>query len=579
MKISALAVTGLLCVSLANAAGPEARVFAPGVVSTGADEGPFGFTPDGLTIYFSRFTAGMVAPKFFVSHLADGHWSEPREANLPDGIAVGPLCFSPDGGRLFYTHAREGRGRASIWVAERKGDAWNDARPLGGVFEKWDADQASPSLTADGTLYFTSNHAGGAGGWDIYRSRLKEGQYQEPELLAHGRFRRISTALEEISVAAAPDGSFLVFSSTQAPNGLGGSDLYLAALPAASEGWEAWPWNLGGRVNSPAGETDARLSGDGKRLHYLRSGDIYEVELETVLRPPAESAVWKPRGDVPTPRNWPQAAVANGRIYLYGGFTGGFGTGKPHGWCNQVESFDPESGSWSTLAAASDEWKQATLVAFDNRLFLFRRGGPGVAEYSPASKQWEVKVSKTEFTIPEAWPFQTRTVVLGRKAYTMYVAYTLQGGLSYLVEYDFDTGTWTPRRSPVPCAQLVAFEGRLYGIQDQVSVYDPAEDQWAEAAGVDMPHAESGVVVHNAEIWLIGGHGARAPDVDGDVCPTVLRFDPQRNTWSHGPALPWLRAASAAASVNGRLFVLGGLRPGTSFTYDLSVLEYVPEKR
>jgi len=53
----------------------------------------------------------------------------------------------------------------------------------------------------------------------------------------------------------------------------------------------------------------------------------------------------------------------------------------------------------------------------------------------------------------------------------------------------------------------------------------------------------------------------------------LARFDPKRNTWSHGPALPWLRAASAAASVNGGFFVLGRLRPDTTFVHDLSVLE------
>ena len=125
----------------------------------------------------------------------------------------------------------------------------------------------------------------------------------------------------------------------------------------------------------------------------------------------------------------------------------------------------------------------------------------------------------------------------------------------------------------------VTADGTLYFTSNRaagVGGWDPATDQWADVAEMDMPRGESAVVVHGDEIWLIGGHSARAPEIDSDICPTVLRFNPRLNTLSRGPALPWMRAASAAANVNGRLFVLGGLRAGPSFSHDLSVLEYVP---
>jgi WD40-like Beta Propeller Repeat/Kelch motif len=376
-------------------------------------------------------------------------------------------------------------------------------------------------------------------------------------------------------LAAAPDGSFLVFSSAGAPNSLGASDLYFAQL-MAPEWWSAWPWNLGLPVNSREDEVDPSLSADGKRLYFCRSGDIYEIDLVSARQPPAESAAWKSRGDMPTPREWPQAVVANGRIVVYGGMSGGFATGKPHGWNNQVEVYDPATVSWSALAPAPEGWKQASLVVVEDRLVLFRRGGPGVAEYIPASKRWEVIRNAMSFTIGEASPFQTRTVVLGRKAYTMFAGGQVRD-ISYLVEYNFDTDVWTPRKSmPFKTAQLVAFEDRLYAFADAVSVYEPRTDQWTVVARMDMPRAEAALVVHNGEVWLIGGHGVRADGVDGDICPTVARFNPQRNAWSRGPALPWLRAAASAASVNGRLFLLGGLKPGPAFAHDASVFEYVP---
>jgi hypothetical protein len=38
------------------------------------------------------------------------------------------------------------------------------------------------------------------------------------------------------------------------------------------------PVNLGANVNTDASETSATLSGDGKRLHFGRNGDIYISE-------------------------------------------------------------------------------------------------------------------------------------------------------------------------------------------------------------------------------------------------------------------------------------------------------------
>ncbi len=554
-----------------------AAVFAPKIVSTPAHEGPFAFTPDGRTIYFTRLAAGMSSPGFFTSSLEDGRWTEPKPAAFPAGAAPGPFSISPDGARLYFTHLPDSRRRSRLWVAERNGKKWENARPLGGAFEKWDADQTSPSVTSDGTLYFVSNQQSRGEGWDIYRSVLKDGQYAEPEVLSGRRYGRISTIHNEASVTVAADGRFLVFSSTRAPNGLGGADLYLAELPG-NERTGAWAWNLGPLVNTDADEMDPRLSADGKRLYFNRSGDIYEVDLETVRRAPADSVAWRRRTDMPTPREWPQLAELNGLIYVYGGLD----PTKKRQWAHKVDVYDPAADSWSTLGPGPEGWKQGTLVAFDDRLFLFRRGGPGVAEYRPESKQWEVKAAPGGFQLGEAWPFRTRTVVMGRKAYTMYGSGDIRE-FTYLAEYDFDTGAWTARRSmPFPAPQLVAFEGRIYaysGGQDPIhtSVYDPTRDEWTEAARMDMPRWESAVTAFGDEVWLIGGHGIRDP-MDGDITPTVMRFDPRRNTWSAGPSLPWQRAAAAAITVKGRLFVIGGLKPGGEFAPDRSVLEYVPGK-
>ena len=545
----------------------NAGVFAPGVISTRAHEGPFAFTPDGQTIYFTRFAAGMTRPEFFVSHRREGRWSEAQRAAMPEGALPAPLSFSPDGGKLFYTHAKEGKGRARLWVAERDGDGWKNARPVGGALEKWDADQVSPSVTSDGTLYFSSNPRG-SGSWNIYRSALKDGQYEEPELLGAPRYERISTTSPEEAVTVSADGKLLVFSSARSRNGQGGSDLYLAELPA-HERWGAWTWTLAA-VNTAGDETDPQLSADGKRLYFCRAGDIYEVEFQSVRRPAPESAPWKRRADLPSVRQWPQAAVVKGRIYVYGGL------GRK-GWEHAMDVYDPETDSWSAVGPGPEGWTQAVLVSLDDRLFLIRRGGPGVAEYRPELKRWEVRPAPAEFAIGEGSPWGSRTVVAGRKAYTMLANGDLRS-FSYFVEYDLDTGVWMPRRSMPPAsAQMAALGGRIYAFGAGTVVYDPAADQWTEAGSIGIPRFESAPVAVGDEIWLIGGHGSRGDGALGDVTPDIVRFDPRRSQWREGPALPWQRWGSAAIQVKGRLFVIGGIRPGPVWSPDQSVFEYVPK--
>jgi hypothetical protein len=544
----------------------NAGVFAPGVISSSSHEGPFAFTPDGQTIYFTRFAAGTTGPEFFVSHRRESRWTEPQRAAMPEGALPAPFCFSPDGGKLFYTHAREGKGRARLWVAERDGNGWKNARPAGGALEKWDADQVSPSVTSDGTLYFTSNPRGDAA-WDIYRSALRDGQYAEPELLGAPRYQRISTPKSETGVTVSADGKLLLFSSVRSRNGQGGSDIYSAELPA-HERWGAWTRSLAA-VNTMGDETDPHLSADGKRLYFCRAGDIYEIELESLRPAPSASTPWKRRADLPSVRQWPQAAVANRKIYVYGGL-------GVKGWVHEMDVYDPETDTWSSVGPGPEGWKQAVLVSLDDRLILIRRGGPGVAEYRPDLKRWEARPAANELTIGEAQPWSSRTIVAGRKAYTMLSTGDFRP-FTCLAEYDLDTGVWSPRRSMPPAtAQMAAFQGRIYAFGERTVIYDPSTDQWTETPGMGVPRFEAAPVVIGDEIWLIGGHGTRDEGILGDVKPDIVRLDPRRNQWREGPALPWQRWGSAAIQVNGRLFVIGGIRPGPVWSADPSVFEYVP---
>jgi hypothetical protein len=537
-------------------------------VSSPAYEGPFAVTPDGQTVYFTRLVAGTDRPRFLVSHRRDGRWTAPDAAIMPEGILPSPFSFSPDGSKLFYTHAKDSDGRARVWVADSDASAWKNARPAGGALSKWDGDQVSPSVTGDGTLYFCS-HPRGSESWDVYRSALKDGQYAEPELLGAPRYQRISSRRPETAVTVSADGKRLVFAGVHAGNGQGGADLFLAELPA-HERWGAWTWTLAA-VNTSADETDPQLSPDGKRLYFCREGDIYEVEMETLL-PSTESTVWKRKADLPSVRQWPNVAVFKGRIYVYGGI------GLKNEWLHQIDVYDPATDKWSAAGPGPEGWSEAALVSIHDRLFLIRAGGPGIAEYRPDQRDWQVHPASDHFTVAGARPWSSRTVVVGSKAYVMFTIDDLRRFSSF-ADYDFDRGAWTPCHSmPGNFLQMAALGNRIYAFGERTLVYDPGADQWTEAASIGIPRFETAPVAVGNEIWLVGGHGSRDEGVVGDITPDILRFDPRANQWRPGPALPWQRWGSAAIELNGRLFVLGGIRPGPVWAPDRSVFEYISKR-
>ena len=54
---------------------PTVQVFAPGVVSGPANDGSPTFSPDGKTLFFTRYAAHWSV--ILESHLVNGKWSEP----------------------------------------------------------------------------------------------------------------------------------------------------------------------------------------------------------------------------------------------------------------------------------------------------------------------------------------------------------------------------------------------------------------------------------------------------------------------------------------------------------------------
>ena len=138
----------------------------------------------------------------------------------------------------------------------------------------------SPSLvrTAEGTfLFFSSNGYPDSQGQDIYVSKV----LADGTVLAGTRVAELSGPSDDRMPSVRQDGLEIVFSSNRAGKTPFDQDIYVATRPNTNAPWSA-PQRLDSQsINTPASETRASLSGDGKRLYFGRKltpedpGDIF----------------------------------------------------------------------------------------------------------------------------------------------------------------------------------------------------------------------------------------------------------------------------------------------------------------
>ncbi len=249
--------------------GHEATLFAPGFISSGLHDRDVAITPDGTEFYFSVFVEAQQRMTFaiMVSKLIKGIWTVPEVALFSGRYTDAEPCISVDGHQFIFTSNRplEAGGEplvtdVNLWFMNRTADGWDTPQPMGPEINTG-AMEAFPSLTADGTLYFTRNDEAFTRS-DIYRSRLIDGQFQEVEKLPE----IINAAENPFNAFIAPDESYLIFSAYGTQGGFGASD-YLISFRSEDDQWSP-PLNLGAKINSVGKETSVYVTRDGEHLFF-----------------------------------------------------------------------------------------------------------------------------------------------------------------------------------------------------------------------------------------------------------------------------------------------------------------------
>jgi len=255
------------------------ELFAPGIVSTGMFTRDVAITPDGKEIYFCVGIGNYTYSTILYTRMLDGKWMPPEIVPFSGGPGVMDFepALSADGSKLFFLSNRpdgdEAVGDQDIWVVDRNGDTWGEARNLGEPVNT-DGGEFFPSLTRDGTLYFTRN-AKGSGLNQIYRSRWTGNEFQEPELLPE----EVNCGTNRFNAFVAPDESYMIVPAAGMSDAFDGVDYYLV-FRKQDDRWSE-PINMGALINQDnARGWSPYVSPDGKYFFFMatRTTEIEEAD-------------------------------------------------------------------------------------------------------------------------------------------------------------------------------------------------------------------------------------------------------------------------------------------------------------
>ncbi len=266
------------------------QLFAEGIVSTVDDETGGTFSPDGTEFYFVKISPYTYFPRLgliCVSYFRNGKWTQPEVVPFSGRYLDFPPKISPDGKTMYFSSSRPAPGKAGhalrIWSVPRTAAGWGEPAllpaPVNAPDDAWNW---SPSVTRDGTLYFTSNRDGGSS--HIYRSRFVNGAYTDPEKLGP----EINSEFNESDPYISPDEKILIFAA--AGSGLGEKDraetlkgggvLYARAdlyISVNQDGHWSQAKHLEHGINSTADESAPSITPDGKYLFFSSERSPFTV--------------------------------------------------------------------------------------------------------------------------------------------------------------------------------------------------------------------------------------------------------------------------------------------------------------
>jgi len=296
--------------------------------------------------------------------------------------------------------------------------------------------------------------------------------------------------------------------------------------------------------------------------HLGKGGESKRPDMQNafLMAPKGEGGMWKEKSSMSITRVGDSCNVVNSKIYVIGGY-GGVKQGNLFPYIPEVEEYDPSTDRW-TKKSNMPTPRNAPSCVLNGKIYLVGgyNGGffPIVEEYDPKTDTWVKKADLA--TVKHGASLQA----VNGKIYAIGGATMENGNLKYLStveEYDPILDKWTKKAdmSSARVTYTAVVNGKIYAFGGLTQVqmfstveeYDPVADKWTRKA--DMPIAKSSSVVSmDGKIYIIGG------ETDADILTTVEEYDPVNDTWTPKTDLPVAKFGFGVGTVNGRIYAIGG---------------------
>lgn len=250
----------------------SAKLFAPGVISTGYYERDLTINPSGDELFFG-ISVGNINTILQMKQV-NGKWTKPFVPSFAEDrrfITYEP-CFSPNGKQLYFLSTRPTEGEKiatgfvnqNIFVVDKLEDGtWSEPRDIGQPINTKEG-EFFPSIAKSGNMYFTRSYPE-SGKSFIYVSKWIDGQFSEPELLPENVNKEGSI----YNACISPDESYLIGCASGREENRPAKTSYYYIFFNLGDGQWSNAINLGAQVNLPDSRCMAQsISPDGKYLFF-----------------------------------------------------------------------------------------------------------------------------------------------------------------------------------------------------------------------------------------------------------------------------------------------------------------------
>lgn len=290
---------------------------------------------------------------------------------------------------------------------------------------------------------------------------------------------------------------------------------------------------------------------------------------------------WSKVADMQTGRQEIYSAVSDGKIYVPGGVLNSGGTSA------SLEAYDSEKNVWQELAPMPEARHHITPAIIDNQLFAIGGFNGHFPEWTLKPDMFVYDIEKNSWTSGSPLPIaqgEHVTAVVNNRIHVIggRVPRAGEGGHfdSYYDSaihhiYNPDTMEWT-RGKEAPTARNSAaaavIDGLIYvvggrqnlvqedGTQLQhnmgtLEVYDPSTDSWKTLTPMPEGLGGTAAATVDGKLYVFGGEQWTPSH---EVFDSAWVYDPATDSWKRLPSMLVGRHGLAAAAVDGVLYTFGG---------------------